>query len=543
MANLSRTLTLKTYGSALAGGSVGTWIGIARLLMFVMGTVEFLVWGYAAWFIAPSPQLRWPLSIGVAFVILILVLSIDIMLLTSPMKVRLNEVKPAKNNGNFLQEETSQNAFMGLVYSGKIVGSIIARIGLAIASVVVMAPFLNLAVFDKDITATITQAQSKSLDLKEKELLAVVLGEVEAANVSLAPIQKELALVREQNRELRTKFAFEVDGTGGTKRPGRGPIAKEIDKKVAESGEKIDQLEKALLAEQKRTKPSVEKAEATLFEFLKARSLKQSVVLETKFAISENPNSLNSRLTVYREDISESESAKTVRWLIVGFQAFIIMALLMMKMFEPSDVGLYYDSTLQNALVEFSSGKFDEVASPGEKRSEVIFPLAPSLFLAIYTSVSQKYVQREKAQDQKTREQSKTDSEKVHLDHVKQRFEARRALLENLQRYGINAINRLHAANQKSQDLEVKAALKGKDVEVTQKRLKDPSLVKSEYDRCSALLEQKRWEWQAVIEDLERHRRTELAYAESELASIKRELSKVEEQAKEADDESNDDNR
>jgi Na+-transporting methylmalonyl-CoA/oxaloacetate decarboxylase gamma subunit len=389
-ASIFRTLTLKTYGDALSGGSVGTWMGIARLIMYIMAGVEFASWTYAATYLTSNESFRWPLACGIGFVMLVLVLLIDVTLLTAPVRRLSVDLKP-KSTKATEERVISEDHSLSRKFSPsvKFYSSVGLRIVLALASVYVMSPFLNLAVFEKDISQNLEVRRTALLDKKEEELRAVVLAAKSKADALSDPVTSEIAKLQEQSRALAAQYASEIDGKGGSNAVGVGPIARAIAQQKADIDSGLLKLQARLEDERKLGSAEVLRPTEELQRFRDARAGRNDELLHNKYGITVSPNSLSDRLEVFRKESQKLDPDRTIQWIVVAFQLFIIVALLLMKIFEPDDVSLYFNSDIQNCFVLFNSGRFDHVPET-VGRSSIRTPISPSLFVGIYSDAEAK---------------------------------------------------------------------------------------------------------------------------------------------------------
>jgi Domain of unknown function (DUF4407) len=491
--SLIRTLSLKTYGDALTGGSVGSWIGIARAIMYLMAVVECAIWTYATSFMSSDPFFRWVIGIGVGLSILILVLLIDVTLLSAPVRrpaALIEPESPVASNRIMSDEDSQSHAKLSL--SWKFSLSVLIRIALASISIIIMSPFLNLAVFEKDITAQLEQERITALDTKEKALTQVFLDLKKRDNVQVDRLASEIAALQEQSRTLTEKYAAEIDGKGGSKKVGVGKIARALREEISANDQKVVLLKEEFQRELSKLNPDVKKADEALSDFNQAKAKRLDSVLRDRFGITIGPDSLSDRLRVFYQSISTSPSAKTVQWIVMGFQLFLIAALLLMKIFEPDDVAFYFNSEVQNSYVKFKSGMFDEVARDGTRRSDIRFPLSPSLFWEIVVSLKRALAENDEFAHKRFTQERELKGKSLMLESQSELLSLSERFIEDRQKNVDENEERLRSVNLALEDLRFELKQLTSQINFTEAQLSDPreNLRKSEIDSKMDLLEE-----------------------------------------------------
>ncbi len=421
-ASLLNSLTLKIYGEPLAAGAFGSWAGIARLIMWIMALVESLIWGYAATYLSDEIIWQGAAAVIAGVVVLVVILTLDISILTAPLHdVDIDPPQPktvALNKGKEPNEAVKE-AMVGRVKpniataNGKFWISVILRVALAIGSIVAMSPLLNIAVFSKDITAAIEIKRTVALDATEQKFKDKLATEDALLKSTTGRFSKLITEQEELLAETERKRLNEVDGTGGSKKAGVGPIAEEQRKIADDARKKISNLSEQLRRDEATAREPFNAAKQELDRFNEARAKRQDALLRDKYGITHNANSLASRLDVYQSEIKDTSASQTIRWIIFSFQGFLLAAFLFMKLFEPFDVRIYYSQDVQNLFQLFLVGEYDGHSANHFTRQNIIFPISPSLFL----NEIRKLVAEKSREDDKARARQATKDVLDQLDN------------------------------------------------------------------------------------------------------------------------------
>ena len=389
--NLLSTISLEIYGSDLLGAGVGAWMNIARAVMYIMATVEAVAWSYAGSYVVTDPEAKILVSISIGAIIFSLLLAIDISILTAQIHDPLQDTPIATDERSNLNSRAGKTA--------KFVVSVFVRIAIAGASIWAVSPLLNMAVFSKDITQQIEKAQTAQLDKKQTELESAV-STMQARSTTLDGLKSDLQKKNAQLVEFRNRYVIEIDGQGGSKKVGLGPIAESINAQIIQTKADIDQITKAIDIETKAVEANLKKPNDALSQFLVARVKADNRALSQQFGITANPDSLNSRLQVFESEIRNTTAGVTVRYTIITFQSLLIVAFLLLKLFEPTDVAYYFSQEIQDLHSLFDSGALDDFSAGTLKRGSIAYPISPSLFWKNVSPLLQEYVENQKSTKQ-----------------------------------------------------------------------------------------------------------------------------------------------
>lgn len=398
------SISLKVYGGDLISPGVGAWIGVARVVMYLMAITESFVWAYATSYVSSSDPIGIYLVFAVGWFIFMLLLSIDISILTSSRK------NPTGDSNGFVEI--------------KFYVSLAIRIILAIASIVAIGPLLNMAVFSKDIDLILSKNYISAIEKKELEIKNNVdftkekIREID--NLYDKEQQKQTDLLIELEKEL-TK---EVNGTGGSKKIGQGPIYDNLIKQISRVKSELIDIKNRKEKSAEIYVVELNNHNEKLADFSKARADKDFDTLEAKYGVPGNPNSLNYRIKALNDNIKETEAGKTIRYIIIAFQTLMISTFVLIKVFEPSEVAYYYSPDVQNMYTQYKNGYYDKYADLIIRRSNLNTPISPIVIWNMLKDVSlvQNKINKRNIDDIEKKTTSAVLEGVIKIDEVKDRI-------------------------------------------------------------------------------------------------------------------------
>ncbi|MFZ2490532.1 MAG: hypothetical protein WA208_03515, partial [Thermoanaerobaculia bacterium] len=212
-----RRLALKPYGDELLTRSADFWIFSARLIILTMATAEALAWGYMGSLMSRTAPLATG-AIAAAF-IFILVWIIDATFMTLDLSRGFYEPALTGRKRDVRLEKL------------KMVGGVLARVGIVTASLVITAPFLAQAIFAGDVSDEMSKRNAGVIASKRQQLDDSFAARAET-------------LQREQ-RALEQQRVLEAAGTGPSGMYGRGPALETIERQLVEKRAELASLETA----------------------------------------------------------------------------------------------------------------------------------------------------------------------------------------------------------------------------------------------------------------------------------------------------------
>lgn len=331
--NLWWRLLLKPHGDALCTPGAAFWIFSARVAIFVMAAAEAISWSYLGYYIGQSSQPYVTAALaGLAIFSVIWIVDASFITLDTT-------------------RSTDEAAILGRATSSrhdklKLAAGLLIRGAIISATLFISAPFLAQLVFFRDISA--------EMQRRDATLIAQKRAEVASAFDA-----RTTALVTSR-RALDAESIREAAGTGPSRRIGRGPVVATIEKRLAE-------IDGQLAAVQ------TEKAAA-----LASFDALDRAGLQRQYGLALAEDGIRTRgeiLAALRIDQTYANAELAIR----GFLAFLFLALIVLKLFQPASVGVYFSETLQDLHAQYRAGSFDSWLPP-EERSYARVGLTPLRF-------------------------------------------------------------------------------------------------------------------------------------------------------------------
>lgn len=326
-------LCLKPYGDALCTPGAAFWIFSARVAIFVMAAAEAISWSYLGYYIGQSSQPYVTAALaGLSIFSVIWIVDASFVTLDTSRSSDEASILGQVNDGR--AEKVKLAA--GLLIRGAIIS----------ATLFISAPFLAQLVFFRDISA--------EMGRRDAALVAQRRAQLAAAYDTRAG---DLLNVR---RALDVASIEEAAGSGPSRRMGRGPVVATIEKRLAD----VDRDVAALRAEKE--------AALRTFDSLGRTELRQ------RYGLRLTEDGLRTRgeiLSALRADETYANAELAIR----GFLAFLFLALIVLKLFQPASVSVYFSEILQDLNAQYRAGSFDSWLPP-EERSYSRVGLTPLRF-------------------------------------------------------------------------------------------------------------------------------------------------------------------
>jgi hypothetical protein len=318
-----RRLSLKPYGDELLTGGADFWIFSARLIVLTMALAEAMAWGYMGALISRAYPL---LTAAIAAIfVFILIWIIDATFMTLDLSRGFYErMLIGKKESPTLEKL-------------KLAGGIGARVAIVSASLFITAPFLAQAIFAGDV---------------HDEMVRLNAGAISAKRVEIEkPFLARAATLQGEQTALEQQRVQEVAGAGPSGRYGRGPVLETIERQLAEKREQIASIEVARAAALSRfdslSRPELEAQHGVRF-------------------IEPGVQSSGALL----DDLLESEQFGGAEIAVRAFLAFLFLGLLILKLFQPRSVAVYFNEQLHSIWDEYRKGLFDHWLPERERAGE-----------------------------------------------------------------------------------------------------------------------------------------------------------------------------
>jgi hypothetical protein len=320
MPSFLRRLALKPYGDELLTRSADFWLFSARLIILAMALAEAMAWGYMGALMSRTYPLL-TAAIAATFVFT-LVWIIDATFMTLDLSRGFYErVLMGK------KESPSHEKL-------KFFAGVAARVAIVGASLFITAPFLAQAIFAGDVRDEMTRRNAGTVASKRSEIEQ--------------PYATRLANLRREQTLLEQQRVQEAAGVGPSQRYGRGPALETIERQLADKRGEIASVETARASTLARfdqlSRPQLE--EQYGLRFL-TTGVQSSGELLTE--LLKNPRFTGAELAVR------------------AFLAFLFIGLLILKIFQPRSVAVYFNEQLHSIHDEYRKGLFDSYLPEAER--------------------------------------------------------------------------------------------------------------------------------------------------------------------------------
>ena len=327
--------SIKPYGDNLCTPGASYWIACIRLVIVVMALSEAIAWGYLGSLFGNGLVGYVAAFIAFLFVFLIIWI-IDVSFVTL-------DLSRAHYDQAILKKKQSTWADNTKVSIG-----LLGRVAIVVVSLSISAPFIAQIVFMQDIDNEMERRNLARVDMVGDSLLAQKDVEVAALD--------SLILVRES--ELVTETA----GQGASGNYGFGPVTQAMERNI----QRLKDERRGLLTEKE------EMAEAfrglTLYEFAE------------QYNVDLVDNGVQARAAILTS-LSDNPEYRQAKRAITAFLAFIFAALVLLKLFQPRSVKIYYNEKLQDLYKEYLTGNLNKwIAQEEQYRGDGQTRMSPLRF-------------------------------------------------------------------------------------------------------------------------------------------------------------------
>jgi hypothetical protein len=320
MVRVLRYLSLRPYGDSLLTPAGAFWLFAVRIAILLMASAEAMSWSYAAFYLATGGA-RWAAGIGAFLFTFATVCLIDASLMTLDRWARKNDHRVT----NEAPAQWANRAWDVL--------SIGTRIGLVALSMYITAPFLAQLMFNDDI--------ERALRDERVALRATTRQSV------LVPMQQRLAALQAQLDDRRAALDAEVAGAGQSGKYGDGVAARQI--RTTING--IETERAALAADHARATAEFD-------------ALSDDAMAE-RFKLAMPGDSFQERARALAT--IKNDSYRLTERAVQAFLGFLFVALVLLKLFEPRSVRVYFSERLQGLHRQYQGGLFDPHLDPAER--------------------------------------------------------------------------------------------------------------------------------------------------------------------------------
>jgi hypothetical protein len=397
--------SLRPHGDQLLAPTARFWIFCARVLILIMASAEAVSWGYVgSLFGTGSMAVLTGLAGGLSLFFVIWLADATFVTMDTS-RAYYHKLLATDDN---LSSETERRKFLaGLAIRGLIV----------VVSLYITAPFLAQLVFRNDVIDTIAARNRAAIAASRTAL-------VDKYDAQLAPLDSAWNVAQSAG-------IAEAQGQGPSGRYGRGAAVIAIEQRVADL--------------QRRIINTTNERDSVLFLY----DHSSGTDLASRFGVPLLDDGLRSRSEVL-DIMMENPDYSGAKVALGVFLLFLFFGLLILKLFQPRSVAIYYSEQLQGLYIDYSQGKFDEHLDPHD-RARVGAPMTPQRFEE-WCLTSYKLVREEDTRRRRTEEAITTHERKMHtwtddLNVQEELLEERRKRYETVFAEVVEIESRLQALN------------------------------------------------------------------------------------------------
>jgi hypothetical protein len=450
-------------------------MGSSTLAVLLMAGAEAGAWSYVGWFLG-TDQWRPVGAILIGLIAFTLVWILDSTLLTldatkAEYKERLERLERLGGRPSPLRHRPGR--LIKIVRSGGV--GVLARVAMVAGSLYVSAPYLTQLVFRQDIAAVLQRQDTEKIASARKQVDA--LFDAHARELA----QREI--------DLRQDLIREAAGKGPSGRFGRGPTVQTMEARLKEIQAQI------ALADRQRA------SELLAFDRLTPAELTR------KYGILFQSGGIQARSSVM-EIVKKQPGYRVTEWTVRAFMFGLFLAILILKLFQPHSVEIYYSEACQDCYARYLTGEFDAML-PEKERFSAGGAITPLRFNEWFRSDYVTYADQTHAMSEMGSIHTRHHAEEENLKAVESA--ARKDLSPLLTDYDTVMSE---AAQIETELISVKSELESVDEEISAHRRSIDALSSSiKYPRAVGaeeflyVLDTKK-EWTSGLKDFEDRKRT-----------------------------------
>lgn len=314
-------LLLKPYGDTLLTPGAAFWIFSARIAIFIMAAAEAVSWSYLGYYIGQSSQ-PYVTAALTGLAIFSVIWIVDASFITLDTSRSKDEALLGRETNPRLEKI-------------KLAAGLLVRVAIISATLFISAPFLAQLVFYRDI----------SNEMQRRDAVAIAAKRAEVS----ATFDARVAQLQQLRQNLEAASIAEAAGTGGSRRMGRGPAVATIERRLAE----IDANVGAVRTEQVKA--------------LTAFDTTPRAEMPKRYGVQLAEDGIRTRGEILAS-LTTNATYANAELAIRGFLAFLFLALIILKLFQPASVSIYFSETMQDLHALYRNGVFDAWLTPAERR-------------------------------------------------------------------------------------------------------------------------------------------------------------------------------
>jgi hypothetical protein len=403
--SLLSQFSLRPHGDQLLAPTARFWIFCARVLIMIMATAEAISWGYVGSLFG-SGIMSFFTGLAAAVSLFFVIWLADATFVTMDTS-RTYYQKLLANDDQTSSEIEKRKFYAGLAIRGLIV----------VVSLYITAPFLAQLVFRNDVVDAIASRNRSEIASTRAALAKRYDDQIR---------QLDSALNANQSARI-----LEASGRGPSGRFGRGPAVEAMEQDISDL--------------RRRIAATTSERDSILFSY----DHSQWSDLGSRFGVPLLDDGLRSRSEVLAIMMANPDYSGAKVALVV-FLSFLFLGLLILKLFQPRSVSIYFSEQLQSLYTDYSQGKFDEHLDAHD-RARVGAPMTPQRFeewcLRSYKQVRDEDVRRRHTDEMITTHERKMRTWVEDLRTQEDLLDERRKRYEQIAADVIDIESRLQTLN------------------------------------------------------------------------------------------------
>ncbi|HSA56775.1 MAG TPA: hypothetical protein VLE53_13780 [Gemmatimonadaceae bacterium] len=397
--------SLRPHGDQLCSPTARFWIFCARVLILIMATAEAISWGYVGSLFGTGVA-AYLTGLAAALSLFFVIWLVDATFVTMDT-----------SRAYYQRILSTEDQFAGVIEQRKFLAGLLIRAVIVVVSLWITAPFLAQLVFRRDVVDTIASRNRAAIASSR----ATLAGQYEA---QLHPLDSAL-------NAAQTAGIAEAAGRGLSGRYGRGAAVIAIEQRIEDL--------------QRRIAATGRERDSVLFLFDRAPATE----LASRFGVPLLDDGLRSRSEVL-EVMLQNPDYSGAQVALGVFLSFLFLGLLILKLFQPRSVGIYYSEQLQSLYTDYAQGKFDEHLDLHD-RPRAGAPMTPQRFEE-WCLLSYRKVREEEERRRRTEQAIQTHERKMRtwvedLQMQEELLDARRKRFDTISAEVIDIESRLQALN------------------------------------------------------------------------------------------------
>lgn len=397
--------SLRPHGDQLCSPTARFWIFCARVLILIMATAEAISWGYVG------------SLFGTGFTAYLTGLAAAMSLFFVIWLVDATFVTMDTSRAYYQRLLSNEDQTAGVIEQRKFFAGLVIRAIIVVVSLWITAPFLAQLVFRRDVVDTIASRNRAA---------------IASSRAALAKqYEDQLHPLDSARNAAQTAGIAEAAGRGLSGRYGRGAAVIAIEQRIEDL--------------QRRIAATGRERDSVLFLFDRAPAAE----LASRFGVPLLDDGLRSRSEVLDVMLQDPDYSGAQVALAV-FLSFLFLGLLILKLFQPRSVGIYYSEHLQSLYTDYAQGKFDEHLDAHD-RPRGGAPMTPQRFEE-WALLSYRKVREEEERRRRTEQAIQTHERKMRtwledLRMQEELLDARRKRFDTISAEVIDIESRLQALN------------------------------------------------------------------------------------------------